>query len=389
MDSLGIDIGGTSVKLAALRDGQKLWTGQSPLYSRPTTEQLLGAMRAAAGGREVRAAIAGLCVPGLLDKATRTITLAVNVPGLVGVPLNELVDRAFGNKDGSRGAIGRIQIINDAVAAASDLAAARGLRGRLLALAIGTGVGAAVLDDGVPLMVEGESPGHIGQLDVSIPGADVIGPDGGAGSLEGYLGAPVLRDRYGEGALEKMRIEDPAASGARARNPNLSRDLSPASRLPARGHRHAAHAPAVADQGGSGQEPHQRRPSRLAADAGGSRLSRSSGGRAPGAVNRSREFLAVVARHLYNRRTMPISTKPPQRHDDASDPEPRHLTDAPVDIPRIERAVREILLAVGEDPDREGLLKTPTASPAPTASCCGVARRSQAPPEDRLPRAIR
>lgn len=30
-----------------------------------------------------------------------------------------------------------------------------------------------------------------------------------------------------------------------------------------------------------------------------------------------------------------------------------------VDIARIERAVREILAAVGEDPDREGLLKTP------------------------------
>jgi GTP cyclohydrolase IA len=30
-----------------------------------------------------------------------------------------------------------------------------------------------------------------------------------------------------------------------------------------------------------------------------------------------------------------------------------------VDIPRLERAVREILLAVGEDPEREGLLKTP------------------------------
>ena len=31
----------------------------------------------------------------------------------------------------------------------------------------------------------------------------------------------------------------------------------------------------------------------------------------------------------------------------------------PVDHPRIERAVREILLAVGEDPDREGLKDTP------------------------------
>lgn len=32
---------------------------------------------------------------------------------------------------------------------------------------------------------------------------------------------------------------------------------------------------------------------------------------------------------------------------------------APVDLPRIEKAVREILAAVGEDPDRDGLLETP------------------------------
>ncbi len=34
-------------------------------------------------------------------------------------------------------------------------------------------------------------------------------------------------------------------------------------------------------------------------------------------------------------------------------------TAQPVDLPRIQRAVREILAAVGEDPDREGLLETP------------------------------
>lgn len=46
--------------------------------------------------------------------------------------------------------------------------------------------------------------------------------------------------------------------------------------------------------------------------------------------------------------------------DCVSDDESRQ-PDAPrsVDLPRIERAVREILAAVGEDPDREGLLETP------------------------------
>jgi GTP cyclohydrolase I len=48
-----------------------------------------------------------------------------------------------------------------------------------------------------------------------------------------------------------------------------------------------------------------------------------------------------------------------QDGEDASDARPRNLEDAKVDIPRIEKAVREILIAVGEDPDREGLIKTP------------------------------
>ncbi len=40
-----------------------------------------------------------------------------------------------------------------------------------------------------------------------------------------------------------------------------------------------------------------------------------------------------------------------------------------VDQARIRRAVREILAAVGEDPDREGLRKRPPASPACMPSC--------------------
>src|SRR6478672_6746533 len=49
----------------------------------------------------------------------------------------------------------------------------------------------------------------------------------------------------------------------------------------------------------------------------------------------------------------------PDHPTDASTVSPADLVPAHVDLKRIERAVREILLAVGENPDREGLIKTP------------------------------
>ena len=196
MTCLGIDIGGTSVKLAAIENGHTLWTAQSPFYIRPTTEQLIDAMRSAAGGRVAQVEVAGLCVPGLYDKQRRTITLSVNVPGLMNIALDDLVARALGP------GIRQLKIINDAVATATDVIRSRGLKGRVVSIALGTGVGMGVLDDGVPLFIEGASPGHIGQVDCSVEGEPVIGPDGGAGSLEGYIGVPALILRYG--SMEKF-----------------------------------------------------------------------------------------------------------------------------------------------------------------------------------------
>lgn len=205
--TLGIDIGGTSVKAAVCVDGELIRTGQSPFYAKPSTDQLLQAIRAAAGSiRELKSV--GLCVPGLLDRARRVITLSVNAPGLTDISLDQLVPQALG-LSGDR----PTTISNDAAATAYDIFKSRHLTGRLLVLTIGTGVGAAVLDDGELLRVEGDSPGHIGQIDVSIPGADCVGPDGGAGGLEGYIGVPALQRNHGADlaiALPNLRGDEPA-----------------------------------------------------------------------------------------------------------------------------------------------------------------------------------
>ena len=211
MDAIGIDIGGGSVKVAVIDgSGNVLWTGRSRSYIRPSSEELVAAIREAAWPGDVRGRIihaaAGVCVPGLMDAGGLVVRRSVNVPGLEGLRLDELIAKALG------AAPARLGVFTDAYATAHDLYVTLRPAGRLFVLAIGTGVGAAVLDDGRPLHVDGESPGHFGQIDVSLDGDPVVGPDGGAGSLEGYLSAAALAGRFGPDPaawVSRLSITDP------------------------------------------------------------------------------------------------------------------------------------------------------------------------------------
>lgn len=189
---LGIDIGGTSVKAALLAHGAAPASGKSDTYSRPTRDQLILAIQQACHelGRDAR--VVGVCAPGAWNDATNTIAHSVNVPGVVGTPLDALVHQALGVH-------APVHLFTDAHAAAYDVWSRERLRGRLLCVSIGTGVGAAVLDDGALLQVSGRSSGHMGQWDVTLEQnhAEIpIAPDGSRGTLEAYLGAEALRRRY-------------------------------------------------------------------------------------------------------------------------------------------------------------------------------------------------
>jgi GTP cyclohydrolase I len=66
----------------------------------------------------------------------------------------------------------------------------------------------------------------------------------------------------------------------------------------------------------------------------------------------------LLIRHTRMTRLEPSATEPGS-FDGEEDLSAAGDATAPIDRPRIERAVREILSAVGEDPDREGLRETP------------------------------
>ena len=65
---------------------------------------------------------------------------------------------------------------------------------------------------GVPV-VEGQTAGHLGQIDVTVPGHDITAPDGGGGGLEGYIGTGALAQQYGpdvSAALTRFTGDEPA-----------------------------------------------------------------------------------------------------------------------------------------------------------------------------------
>lgn len=213
MNALGVDIGGSAVKFAILAGEQLVWSAASQRYYRPDVAELRRVLRAALNNLPALPGplAIGICAPGLYDAAAGAITRSVNMPALVGVPLETLIQDALPAPCRSTASL--TCVTSDAHAAGHDFARVRQIRQRLLAISLGTGVGAIVLDDSVPLRVSGASSGHFGQLDVSVPGIDPIpvGPDGGRGSLEGYIGAQAVRIRHGDPLrwIESLRGDEP------------------------------------------------------------------------------------------------------------------------------------------------------------------------------------
>lgn len=187
---LGIDLGGSSIKLALVGSRCDPVTLGSREYRRPQLLQLgdcLGeAFDALCGSVAIKAASIGaacLSVPGPMD-VDGVVTAASNLPALVGLKVADWAQKQLH-------LCCRLSAISEPLAAAMGENRLRPCAGRALYLSIGSGVGGVVLEGGQPL----GPAGHFGHIDVS--GGEIDAPSGvgcGRGALEAYIGAWSLRD---------------------------------------------------------------------------------------------------------------------------------------------------------------------------------------------------
>jgi predicted NBD/HSP70 family sugar kinase len=215
----GIDIGGTAIKLAAICGGHAPICRSSDSYARPSRGVLerrlrrswRDLLREAGANAEAGAdaqAVVGLCIAGPLGP-DGVLEAAANLPAMVGVQIGVWAQNVLELARPPR-------VLTDALAAALGEHRANPLRGRVLYLALGAGVGGVVLDDGRPLLVTRGTTGHFGHIDVS--GGEKDAPAtaaAGRGALEAYIGAEALR-RAGVDLDTPAGLRHPALAAALA-----------------------------------------------------------------------------------------------------------------------------------------------------------------------------
>jgi predicted NBD/HSP70 family sugar kinase len=198
--AIGVDVGETGVTVELFDLGMhshgcvvRPLRSAQPTPHTVVTEVVTGiadvlAGVASADGAAPRVIGVGIGVPGIVDQADRT----VHAPtiGWTAVPLADLLREA--------GATAPLYLGNGAKTQAQAeiwFGAARGARHAVIAL-VGSGVGAAVITDGVPYQGTSSSAGEWGHTTLVFGGRACR--CGARGCLEAYVGAEGILDRYAE-----------------------------------------------------------------------------------------------------------------------------------------------------------------------------------------------
>ena len=125
----------------------------------------------------------------------------MNLPCLDGWAFDELLASALGRFPDHR------TIVSDIDAAGHDYVHTHGCDGRSAIIAIGTGVGLCVIDDGTIVGIGTRGIGHLGLMDMGrLNHVDRVARDGSVNTLESFVGARAIADLFPELAPDQLSI---------------------------------------------------------------------------------------------------------------------------------------------------------------------------------------
>lgn len=188
---IGIDVGGTNVKIALVDDGKIIYSNSVPTYAQMGYEYTVNNIKQAIKDlmKETETTAAdikgiGFDFPGQVDYKTGVVKLAPNIPGWVNVPIAQMIEEAFHIPT---------KIDNDVRCAAlgeMNFGAGKGCQ-NFVCITVGTGIGSGLVVNGQLVRGAANAAGEIGHIKLQMKDGPICGC-GDTGCLEAFASGPSI-----------------------------------------------------------------------------------------------------------------------------------------------------------------------------------------------------
>lgn len=188
---IGIDVGGTNVKIAVVDDGKIIYSNSVPTYAQMGYEYTVNNIKQAIKDlmKETETTAAdikgiGFDFPGQVDYKTGVVKLAPNIPGWVNVPIAQMIEEAFHIPT---------RIDNDVRCAAlgeMNFGAGKGCQ-NFVCITVGTGIGSGLVVNGQLVRGAANAAGEIGHIKLQMKDGPICGC-GDTGCLEAFASGPSI-----------------------------------------------------------------------------------------------------------------------------------------------------------------------------------------------------
>lgn len=189
---IGIDVGGTNVKIALVDDnGKIIYSNSVPTYAKMGYEYTVNNIKQAIKDlmKETNTTPSdiegiGFDFPGQVDCKTGVVKLAPNIPGWVNVPIAQMIENEFHIPT---------RIDNDVRCAALGelkFGAGRGCE-NFICITVGTGIGSGIVINGKVVRGATNAAGELGHIKLQMNGGPICGC-GDTGCLEAFASGPAI-----------------------------------------------------------------------------------------------------------------------------------------------------------------------------------------------------